>query len=408
MNQPEYHIQLCFGMPQGLLPFSSEHPHSRFRTRGDINVCSKVWRGMRFRLAALMGQRRNRGRNLSLLFIVICLSVYLTFFYLLNDNVVLDSQFVNAVPESVLEQRLDFKFMTIDKMCSHVTSRCYTVTDRKTPSGVERHLVVDGFEDESDSIVTLIGPKGETFDTSDTRIWAINHTHINSQYVAGLMLAPFIVGSLPLKSSTTSKPKQILEIGLGGGSLDMVLSHHIPEANITSVELDPTVITIAEKWFGVPKTANRRTVEGDGLDYVEKMVQRGEFVDVLFLDACDTDPSSPCPAASFRKAVVIDQLRSVLTQEGCLVVNILSHDADDENRSVTNSIVASFTEVFPSCLQLKMTQEINVILVCVPYAIGDTNEQITFYNSRIKSTVASLSLSYILGDVLISEAAMLQ
>ena len=51
------------------------------------------------------------------------------------------------------------------------------------PNFIERHLFVDGFEDESESIARLVPPKGATFEDSDTRIWQINHKYLMTEYV---------------------------------------------------------------------------------------------------------------------------------------------------------------------------------------------------------------------------------
>ncbi|KAK6036333.1 hypothetical protein COOONC_26162, partial [Cooperia oncophora] len=89
--------------------------------------------------------------------------------------------------EDMFHFRVDFHEMSIARLCSNKTARCYSVYDRKSSSNgeeiVERHLLVDGFADESDTVVRLVPPSGETFETSDTRIWSIDHSVIRSNYV---------------------------------------------------------------------------------------------------------------------------------------------------------------------------------------------------------------------------------
>ena len=49
-------------------------------------------------------------------------------------------------------------------------------------------------------------------------------------------------------------PKKILMLGLGGGSISTYLGRFLPEAAITTVEIDPGVITAAKTYFGLIET----------------------------------------------------------------------------------------------------------------------------------------------------------
>ncbi|EYC18124.1 hypothetical protein Y032_0028g1688 [Ancylostoma ceylanicum] len=189
---------------------------------------------------------------------------------------------------------------------------------------VERHLLIDGFTDDSDTVVRLVPPRGESFDHSDTRIWSIDHSDIRSQYVAGMLVAPFLVSSLTLDSPDNGKT--VLEIGLGGGSFDMNLHKWKPNVNISVVELDSTVADIAKKWFGVEEVKNRHTIVQDGLVYLQEALKQGVKFDVIVLDACDEAIRAPCPAKVFRTVKVIENFKKALTSSGCLIVNILSND----------------------------------------------------------------------------------
>uniref|UniRef100_A0A158P675 MTS domain-containing protein n=1 Tax=Angiostrongylus cantonensis TaxID=6313 RepID=A0A158P675_ANGCA len=260
-------------------------------------------------------------------------------FYALADNYVIDSQYLGAVDQSVLENRIDFHEVTIVKICSDTTSVCYSVSDRKFIQDehkevVERHLLIDGFYDESDTVVRLISPKGESFDSSDTRIWGIDHSDVRSSYVAAMLVGPFLLSSLSLDQN--DEGKNVLEIGLGGGSFSMAL-HRLKH----------------DVYFTL------------GLTF-----------DVLVLDACDATMRSACPARAFRNASVISRMKNILKITGSLVVNILSNDREGSGSS---------------------TREVNVVLTCVPYSISNVREQLSFYNTRLVRVVSQLKLDDILG-----------
>ncbi|RCN53272.1 hypothetical protein ANCCAN_00332 [Ancylostoma caninum] len=337
--------------------------------------------------------------------IVCSLLVYIIFFVLLTDDWIIDDQYVNAVDESVLKKRVDFREVAIDRRCSKRTSRCYSVFDRKISEGgrnfeeiVERHLLIDGYSDDSDTVVRLVPPGGESFDRSDTRIWNVDHSDIRSQYVGGMLVAPFLVSSLTLDSPDIGK--SVLEIGLGGGSFDMNLHKWKPNVNISVIELDSTVADIAKKWFGVEEEKNRHTIVQDGLDYLEQALKQGVTFDVIVLDACDEAIRAPCPAEVFRSAKVIRNFKKALKSSGCLIVNILSND-NPEAKSSSAEIVQLYSSIFPSCIRMRMTKEINIILACVPYSIADVRQQISFYNNRLKSVISHLKLDRILDNVVV-------
>jgi spermidine synthase len=74
----------------------------------------------------------------------------------------------------------------------------------------------------------------------------------------------------------------ILEIGLGGGTTAAYLHQHLPQAQITCVELDGAVIALAKKYFGFKEDARLRAVESDGRRFFVR--DRGRY-DIVMVDA---------------------------------------------------------------------------------------------------------------------------
>ncbi|EYC35453.1 hypothetical protein Y032_1051g3497 [Ancylostoma ceylanicum] len=86
-------------------------------------------------LKSLMHKKNCRVRFFLGACIVCCLLVYVIFFVLLADNWIIDDQYINAVDESVLKKRVDFREVAIDKRCSKRTPLCYSIFDRKVSAG---------------------------------------------------------------------------------------------------------------------------------------------------------------------------------------------------------------------------------------------------------------------------------
>jgi len=81
------------------------------------------------------------------------------------------------------------------------------------------------------------------------------------------------------------EPKRVLMVGLGGGTLSRVTAHYFPEAVVDSVELDPEVVKIAEKYFLFRQGKNLKVFVRDGRVHVKSLVRRKAKYDIILLDA---------------------------------------------------------------------------------------------------------------------------
>ena len=77
-------------------------------------------------------------------------------------------------------------------------------------------------------------------------------------------------------------PRKVLMLGLGGGSISTYLGRFMPEALITTVEIDPGVITAAKTYFGLRETERMRYRAGDGRVF---LTRSSELYDLILLDA---------------------------------------------------------------------------------------------------------------------------
>ncbi len=80
----------------------------------------------------------------------------------------------------------------------------------------------------------------------------------------------------------TSGLDNLLEIGFGGGRTAWYLHKHVPSLDITCVELDPAVVELATKHFGVRQEARFKIAVADGRNY---MVRGKETWNVIMIDA---------------------------------------------------------------------------------------------------------------------------
>lgn len=114
------------------------------------------------------------------------------------------------------------------------------------------------------------------------------------------------------------QPESILMIGLGGGSLPKYCHRHLPQADITVVEINPHVIELRAA-FSVPRDDERfRVVLGDGAVYVAQAARSSRRYDVVLVDGFNYDgqPAELCTQ------VFYDNCRALLGPSGMLVVNL--------------------------------------------------------------------------------------
>ena len=72
----------------------------------------------------------------------------------------------------------------------------------------------------------------------------------------------------------TPKPKNVLMIGLGGGSTQRAYQAYYPDVHVDTVELDSAVIGVAKLYFGVNATRSHKIYKGDGRLFLRRNKQK--------------------------------------------------------------------------------------------------------------------------------------
>lgn len=123
------------------------------------------------------------------------------------------------------------------------------------------------------------------------------------------------VQAFPAALAWVPRPRRILVVGLGGGSIPRFLHHRLPDAVIDAVELDPSVVKVARELFDVREDERLRLHVADGRAWVERTRLR---YDLVVLDAYGA--SAPPPALITREFLAAVQ--ALLTDEGMVVGNL--------------------------------------------------------------------------------------
>ncbi|HEU4352431.1 MAG TPA: fused MFS/spermidine synthase [Burkholderiales bacterium] len=114
------------------------------------------------------------------------------------------------------------------------------------------------------------------------------------------------------------EPREVLMIGLGGGSLAKFFHRKLRSTRVRIVELDARVIAAAREHFALPPDGARLKVEvGDGAEALEP-----ECCDVLIVDAFEDELHVPRLASR----EFYDGAFLALAEPGALVVNFMDDD----------------------------------------------------------------------------------
>ncbi|MES2772251.1 MAG: transferase [Pseudomonadota bacterium] len=125
------------------------------------------------------------------------------------------------------------------------------------------------------------------------------------------------------------RPKRILMIGLGGGSLAKYCRRTLSNSDFTALEINPAVIALREQ-FGIPADGPHfRVIEGDGAAYLSRQAEQGEApFDVILVDGFDRNgqPAALCSVAFYQSAY------AQLNAGGVLAINLCANDHENRYR----------------------------------------------------------------------------
>ena len=125
-----------------------------------------------------------------------------------------------------------------------------------------------------------------------------------------------LLGALYLKP----EPQKILIIGLGGGSLPSALKKIVPSARIETIELDPSVAKVAERFFGFTPSKDNTVAIEDGRVFVKRAQRQGKKYDLVILDAFD---HVYVPEHMLTREYLLE-VKSLLEKDGVLAANTFS------------------------------------------------------------------------------------
>ncbi|HZH78901.1 MAG TPA: fused MFS/spermidine synthase [Archangium sp.] len=204
-------------------------------------------------------------------------------------------------------------------------------------------------------------PFGTVFvvDEGDERTLRFDHPDGNRQS-AMLKSNPRAVLSSYVRVATaglafTEGRSRALVVGLGGGAFPLLLHRCLPRTVVDVVEINPVVVDVAQRFFGVRETERFHITVEDGAEF---MAREGPSYDFIFLDAF-SDKGIP---DHLKKLAFFEDVLRRLSPGGAVVLNIALGIRERKKR-----LRDTFIQVFEECARLRgPSDSANLLLVGTP------------------------------------------
>ena len=150
------------------------------------------------------------------------------------------------------------------------------------------------------------------------------------------LTAPYQKGMM--LSLLWGEPKRIYVLGFGGGRVGSILHHYFPNAVVESTEIDPDVLNISKRFFGVELDENLRVALQDGRDYLKESKKK---YDIIIIDGYSGTNQIPY---HLRTKQFYNLCKKKLSKGGVVVVNLV--DNNPQYMEGVNTMMASFDNVY--------------------------------------------------------------
>lgn len=148
----------------------------------------------------------------------------------------------------------------------------------------------------------------------------------------------FFYAQAMLGTLTTQKDGlKVLNVGLGGGTMPNAIRSYFPNADVTSVELDPKMLEAAKDYMFFVEGPHNKVVIEDARYFVRKQQKHGPQYDVVLLDAFDGEYIPE----HLTTQEFLQEVESILKPGGLLMANTFAH------KNFSHSESATYDSVFP-------------------------------------------------------------
>lgn len=153
--------------------------------------------------------------------------------------------------------------------------------------------------------------------------------------------------------------KNVLMIGLGGGSIQRGYTHYYPHVKVETVEIDPVVIQVASNYFGVKESARLKIHNADGRAHLRR--SQAEY-DAIIVDAYVKNRYGSFIPHHLATREFLQLASDHLTGEGVVAYNVIG-SLQGWRADILGAVYKTMKSVFPEVYVFPATETLNVVLI---------------------------------------------
>lgn len=198
--------------------------------------------------------------------------------------------------------------------------------------------------------------------------------------------------------------KKALFLGLGGGVMPLDM-HRKTGADIDAVELDPSVIWLAKKFFNFSEDSTMRTYAEDGRLFLKNSNKTYDYIGVDAFVGFVIPPH-------LATVEFVEELKRHLNPEGIVFVNVIS-PLEGDNADLFRSMFKTYKNQFKNVYVFSSSNSnysgvMNVILLATDSEYGGKEEFMSLINrSTTDNAIRELATHYYSGTIDLSSATLL-
>jgi spermidine synthase len=158
--------------------------------------------------------------------------------------------------------------------------------------------------------------------------------------------------------------KRVLMAGLGGGSTQRAWQHYYTNVLVDTVEIDPVVVDVAHKYFGVTESPNLRIHTNDARVFLRRSTN---LYDVILMDAyATTRYGSSLPKHLTTKEFFLIA-NDHLATNGVFAYNVIGQ-IYGRRANIIGALYRTMKDVFPQVYLFPAVESQNVVMIATKSA----------------------------------------
>lgn len=177
------------------------------------------------------------------------------------------------------------------------------------------------------------------------------YLRVNKLTQSGGVVESIYQKAVPVLKKYSSGFGRVLILGFGAGTFANLLNRNFLVQNIIGVEIDPEIIRIAKKYFGIDRIKNLELKYTKAMDFIKK---EKESFDLIFLDTYLGEEE----ADELNSESILLNIKNKLNNGGILLINRLNF----RRKLNTNNYLGVLHKMFKSVETVRAFS--NLLFVC--------------------------------------------